>query len=57
MRLLLVEDDVMIGEMVLHLLRTEHYAVDQSARLGGLRAELRMALATPIAALTLSSSS
>ena len=28
MRLLLVEDDVMIGEMVLHLLRTEHYAVD-----------------------------
>ena len=28
MRLLLVEDDVMIGEMVLHLLRSEHYAVD-----------------------------
>ena len=48
MRLLLVEDDVMIGEMVLHLLRTEHYAVDQSARLGGLRAELRMALVKPL---------
>jgi two-component system OmpR family response regulator len=28
MRLLLVEDDAMIGESVLHLLRTEHYAVD-----------------------------
>ena len=28
MRLLLVEDDAMIGETVLHLLRTEHYAVD-----------------------------
>ena len=74
MRLLLVEDDAMIGETVLHLLRTEHYAVDwvrdgalaglaifetiadwhgatlrldQSAHLGGLRAELRMALARP----------
>ena len=28
LRLLLVEDDAMIGETVLHLLRTEHYAVD-----------------------------
>lgn len=28
MRLLLVEDDVMIGEVVLDLLRAEHYAVD-----------------------------
>ena len=28
MRLLLVEDDVMIGEVVLDLLRDEHYAVD-----------------------------
>jgi DNA-binding response OmpR family regulator len=28
MRLLLVEDDVMIGEAVLDLLRAEHYAVD-----------------------------
>jgi two-component system OmpR family response regulator len=28
MRLLLVEDDAMIGETVLHLLRSEHYAVD-----------------------------
>jgi DNA-binding response OmpR family regulator len=28
MRLLLVEDDVMIGESVLDLLRAEHYAVD-----------------------------
>ena len=28
MRLLLVEDDAMIGETVLHVLRTEHYAVD-----------------------------
>ena len=28
MRLLLVEDDAMIGETVLLLLRTEHYAVD-----------------------------
>jgi two-component system OmpR family response regulator len=28
MRLLLVEDDVMIGETVLHVLRAEHYAVD-----------------------------
>ena len=28
MRLLLVEDDAMIGETVLQLLRTEHYAVD-----------------------------
>lgn len=28
MRLLLVEDDVMIGETVLDLLRAEHYAVD-----------------------------
>ncbi|MFC5521438.1 response regulator [Polaromonas jejuensis] len=28
MRLLLVEDDAMIGESVLHVLRTEHYAVD-----------------------------
>jgi two-component system response regulator QseB len=28
MRLLLVEDDTMIGEVVLDLLRAEHYAVD-----------------------------
>lgn len=28
MRLLLVEDDPMIGETVLHVLRAEHYAVD-----------------------------
>ena len=28
MRLLLVEDDAMIGETVLQILRTEHYAVD-----------------------------
>lgn len=28
MRILLVEDDVMIGETVLDLLRAEHYAVD-----------------------------
>ena len=28
MRLLLVEDDMMIGEVVLQLLRTQHYAVD-----------------------------
>ena len=28
MRLLLVEDDAMIGETVLNILRTEHYAVD-----------------------------
>lgn len=28
MRILLVEDDTMIGELVLDLLRTEHYAVD-----------------------------
>jgi two-component system OmpR family response regulator len=28
MRLLLVEDDAMIGETVLHILRAEHYAVD-----------------------------
>jgi two-component system, OmpR family, response regulator len=28
MRLLLVEDDTMIGESVLHVLRTEHYAAD-----------------------------
>ena len=28
MRLLLVEDDTMIGETVLHVLRAEHYAVD-----------------------------
>ena len=28
MRLLLVEDDTMIGEAVLDLLRAEHYAVD-----------------------------
>lgn len=28
MRLLLVEDDAMIGEAVLHVLRAEHYAVD-----------------------------
>ena len=28
MRLLLVEDDPMIGETVLDLLRAEHYAVD-----------------------------
>lgn len=28
MRLLLVEDDAMIGETVLHVLRAEHYAVD-----------------------------
>ena len=28
MRLLLVEDDAMIGEAVLDLLREEHYAVD-----------------------------
>ena len=28
MRLLLVEDDTMIGEAVLQILRTEHYAVD-----------------------------
>ena len=28
MRLLLVEDDTMIGESVLDLLRAEHYAVD-----------------------------
>ena len=28
MRLLLLEDDVMIGETVLDLLRAEHYAVD-----------------------------
>ena len=28
MRLLLVEDDKMIGEVVLDLLRSEHYAVD-----------------------------
>ena len=28
MRLLLVEDDTMIGDAVLHLLRSEHYAVD-----------------------------
>ncbi len=28
MRLLLVEDDIMIGEVVLDLLRAEHYAVD-----------------------------
>lgn len=28
MRLLLVEDDAMIGETVLHILRVEHYAVD-----------------------------
>ncbi len=28
MRLLLVEDDLMIGEALLHLLRAEHYAVD-----------------------------
>ena len=28
MRLLLVEDDTMIGETVLDLLRAEHYAVD-----------------------------
>ncbi len=28
MRLLLVEDDAMIGEAVLHVLRTEHYAAD-----------------------------
>jgi DNA-binding response OmpR family regulator len=28
MRLLLVEDDAMIGESVLDLLRSEHYAVD-----------------------------
>ena len=28
MRLLLVEDDAMIGEGVLHVLRAEHYAVD-----------------------------
>ena len=28
MRLLLVEDDAMIGETLLHVLRTEHYAVD-----------------------------
>ncbi len=28
MRLLLVEDDAMIGETVLHVLRSEHYAVD-----------------------------
>ncbi|MFL6658325.1 MAG: DNA-binding response regulator, partial [Massilia sp.] len=27
MRLLLVEDDTMIGEVVLDLLRAEHYAV------------------------------
>lgn len=28
MRLLLVEDDMMIGEVVLQILRTQHYAVD-----------------------------
>ncbi|MFZ2295035.1 MAG: response regulator, partial [Polaromonas sp.] len=28
MRLLLVEDDTMIGEAVLQVLRAEHYAVD-----------------------------
>ena len=28
MRILLVEDDTMIGELVLDLLRIEHYAVD-----------------------------
>mgnify|MGYP000895569259 FL=1 len=28
MRLLLVEDDAMIGETVLNVLRREHYAVD-----------------------------
>ena len=28
MRLLLVEDDAMIGEAVLQVLRAEHYAVD-----------------------------
>ena len=28
MRLLLVEDDVMIGETVLDVLRAEHFAVD-----------------------------
>ena len=28
MRILLVEDDLMIGESVLDLLRAEHYAVD-----------------------------
>ena len=28
MRILLVEDDIMIGESVLDCLRAEHYAVD-----------------------------
>ena len=41
MRLLLVEDDTMIGETVQDLLRAEHYAVDWAQDAGSADAALR----------------
>ena len=46
MRLLLVEDDTMIGESVLDPLRAEHYAVDRVQ--DGEMAETRAALPNPM---------